>query len=420
MCCFSRPVRHVSQTHIYARPLPGGRQALAYSMNVNLSEETAMVLPLPVALDRGDDALQFIDLSACPSFFSDLSSLFPEIMLQAKRGGLALSPSRNRPKLKVHAVGDFEASYVPTPRDFDRLDERFRLPPRVFDTLPQYQHYGFAVFKLAPKKKHFWGFLSPSSSKDQTIHPMAFVFPRQNEQELFFPTVHVHDGELHPEADFDHSLYCQLPADLASLLAARWERSFQPIGKAILNASHFIDDSAHAYRLTLLGRQKNQDTWLRYGDLHEEAFIGDGFFLRMSSSDPWVLDSLNRWLPETQKLSPDAFLAERKKLRAFLYEKITSIVQANRSNLNVQPYSLELTALRAFGDGSIKNPELPWFSAVTEGSPCNLRVYLPDVHAQAFRTAQDLIVSCATPPSPSHAQRLAHDLKALGDAFLNM
>lgn len=266
MCCFSRPVLHVSQTHIYARAFEDGRQALAYSMNVGLGEELAMILPLPVAKGSPENALSFMDLSAYPGFFSDLSAQFPAIYLQAKRGGLALPLSRARPKLQVHAVGDFEASYVPTPRDFDRLDERFRLPPHTFDALPQYNDYGFAVFKLAPKKKKWFQFLK-SNLKNQTIHPMVFIFPRQDPESIFFPTVHVHDGELHAEAHFDHSLYCQLPEDLAPRLGPGWERSFEPLGKAISKAPALIDESAYAYRLTLNGREKNTDTWIRYADL---------------------------------------------------------------------------------------------------------------------------------------------------------
>jgi hypothetical protein len=36
-------------------------------------------------------------------------------------------------KLEVIQVGDFEASFVPTVKDFSRLDERFRLPSAVWD-----------------------------------------------------------------------------------------------------------------------------------------------------------------------------------------------------------------------------------------------------------------------------------------------
>lgn len=61
--------------------------------------------------------------------------------------------------------------------------------------MPQYNDYAFAVFKLQAGARN--------------VHPMAFEFPRRNSQELFFPTVHVHDGVVEPNAEFDHSLYSQ-------------------------------------------------------------------------------------------------------------------------------------------------------------------------------------------------------------------
>src|SRR5208282_3784680 len=102
---------------------------------------------------------------------------------------------------------------VPTMDDWDRLDERFRLPTGVFDGVPQYRDYGFAVFKLkATRPKSWLAFLGLDFSS-QAIHPMAFEFPRADPDRLFFPTVHVHDGKFHPTAYFDHTLYFQRLGD---------------------------------------------------------------------------------------------------------------------------------------------------------------------------------------------------------------
>jgi hypothetical protein len=49
MCCFSRPVEHVSNTSIFARPVAKGRQALVYTIQLNAREDLAMILPIPVA-----------------------------------------------------------------------------------------------------------------------------------------------------------------------------------------------------------------------------------------------------------------------------------------------------------------------------------------------------------------------------------
>jgi hypothetical protein len=150
-------------------------------------------------------------------------------------------------KLEVVEVGDFEASFVPAVKDFGRLDERFRLPDAVWGALPAYKDYGFAVFKLKQGSK--------------TIHPMAFEFPRANPKQLFFPTVHIHDGKVHPRAAFDHTLYCQKrEADNMSLPEWRESDRLAASFMQFQKAQGLIDEKAHCYRKTLRGDLKNEDT----------------------------------------------------------------------------------------------------------------------------------------------------------------
>src|SRR5262249_2584466 len=139
-------------------------------------------------------------------------------------------PPRFAPQAKtlvVHDVGDFEASFVPRVDDFDRLDPRFRLPRAALDAMAPYADWGFAVFKLrdvAPAPGFFGRlFGGAARATPKTIHPMAFDFPRRDPSSLFFPTLHIHDGHVHPTASFDHSLYAQAPA-----APAGWETSVGP------------------------------------------------------------------------------------------------------------------------------------------------------------------------------------------------
>src|SRR6266566_7558937 len=193
MCCFSQPVRSVHSTNIFARPADERRQFLVYSMTLDARKELAMILPLPVKTPADENDVEFIDLQGYPNFFTDLEQGFPSGRHGATLGKSA-SPATDE-TLRVLQVGSFEASFVPTITDFSRLDERFRLPQHVWDKLPGYKTYGFAVFKLKPGA--------------MTIHPMAFSFPRQNTNALFFLTVHIHDGKVHSKAGFDHNLFCQ-------------------------------------------------------------------------------------------------------------------------------------------------------------------------------------------------------------------
>lgn len=245
MCIFTGDVRQVSSTRIFAREAGGGRQFLVYGMRYEAASDLAMVLPLPVARGSGEDAVQFIDLSGYPSFFEDLEAGFFRDTRGWRGGTRSAEPTKGI--LPVVRVGSFDASFVPTLADFSRLDPRFRLPEQVWDYLPQYQSWGFAVFKLRRGAVQ--------------VHPMAFSFPKMPGAWLFFPTVHVHDGQVHRMAVFDHSLYCQLPAGSSSLDTAGWHESDVPAAEfmQVSKARGLVDGAQACYRKVMQGTLPNTD-----------------------------------------------------------------------------------------------------------------------------------------------------------------
>jgi len=247
MCCFSQLINSVENTRIFARSLPENRQALVYSMSLDTPKDVAMILPIPVAPDSGDDAVKFISFEKYPDFFTDLHGCFrnPKF-LSRKFDGLPANAGR---ELKVHEVGAFNASFVPTIKDFSRLDAQFRLADGVWEKLDGYGKYGFAVFKLRKGRAD--------------VHPMAFTFPTALVGKVFFPTVHIHDGEVHARADFDHVLYCQkIPGD--SFAVSDWKESPELPASAvnIVAARGIVDPRLHVYGKTLKGRLPNTDTVL--------------------------------------------------------------------------------------------------------------------------------------------------------------
>ena len=252
MCCFSQPVELVSGTTIFARRR-NGRQVLVYSMRYRAEADLAMVLPLPVPPDAPDDAVTFINLRRYPEFFDDVRRGFPmrhSLYMSLMSASVAIDT------LKVHDVGSFEASFVPRTEDFERLDERFRIPARVWDDIPQYRDYGFAVFKLKATK----------ARGGAPVHPMAFEFPQREAELLFFPTVHVHDRTVHPDALFDHTLYCQVTLDMYKHIG-NWQRSTK-VASAFVDidrAQGMVDSNDHCWRRTLHGRLTNVDTWVGDG-----------------------------------------------------------------------------------------------------------------------------------------------------------
>jgi hypothetical protein len=196
MCCFSGPVRHVADTRIFARLSGRGTQYLVYSMAYEAARPVAMILPLPVARQKATP-LRFISLKTYPRFFEDLDRAFPEPVTRSRSWSKETAVAASAASLPIVDVGDFVASFVPTLNDFGRLDRRFTLPRRSWDRLPQYRDYGFAVFQLK------------GTARPTGVHPMALEFATRLRGQLFFPTVHIHDGQVHPDEEFDHALYYQ-------------------------------------------------------------------------------------------------------------------------------------------------------------------------------------------------------------------
>lgn len=246
MCMFSSAVKDVAETKIFVRRTSRESQVLVYSMQYQADVELAMILPLPKSLGSGDEAVRFIDLSGYPLFFEDMARGFPTVHSSRSRDRVTLGPSI----LRVHEVGNFEASWVPTISDFSRLDHRFRLPAQIWDRLPQYANYGFAVFKLKAGNK--------------SLHPIALEFQTREPYRLFFPTVHIHDGSVEPEALFNHSLYCQSEYPGSSWRASALE------GEPLL-ASDFINVDRSmdlllpdqvVFERPVVGSYPNEDFWV--------------------------------------------------------------------------------------------------------------------------------------------------------------
>jgi hypothetical protein len=245
MCIFSGAVEHVNNTKIFARlDESGERQAVVYSMDFGAAEELAMILPIPVAAGCPEDAVEFVDLSKYETLFEDLNKGFPQPRSARRSRAVASSNSAPRSALAVVSVGSFEASFVPTTKDFDRLDERFRLPADVWGKIGEYDDFGFAVFKL--------------KEGNQSVHPMGFWFPTRHSNRVFWPTVHIHDGEIYEKAEFDHILYGQMGGRKS---ATHWEETREEAKKFvdIKKAEGLVAEGDKVIRRKIKGMQENRD-----------------------------------------------------------------------------------------------------------------------------------------------------------------
>jgi len=259
MCCFSRPVLSVDTTRIFARPTGRGTQFLAYQMKYESREENAMILPVPIKQPAREDSLRFIDLKEYDEFFDHLDLGFPE---EPESRGFGCSDgvksATGSATLAVHKIGNYIASFVPSIKDFSRLDARFRLPEETWLKQPQYAGYGFAVFQLAPGK-----LFEP--------HPMAFEFETA-ETSIYFPTLHIHDGEIHEMEEFDHVLYLQhagLDSRVYPYRNADVRDRSTGIERSKFVAKEFCDAGKSqgvvnpdllVHRVRMIGKQPNRDT----------------------------------------------------------------------------------------------------------------------------------------------------------------
>jgi hypothetical protein len=243
MCCFTGKVEAVKNTRIFARVGPNGNQVVIYSMAVKSSRDVAMVLPVPVKPGSGENAMNFIDLSGYLSFFDDIEKHFLDTSSDPFAAATPPQRSVYKPVLKVVSVGAFDASYVPTIQDFSRLDARFRLPDDAWSQLPAYEKFGFAVFKL--------------KAGSALIHPMAFSFPTATPKEVFYPTMHIHDGKIHKRAAFDHTLYGQG----ISSEEGGWEESRSLAGQFVKTrlTKLTVRSDLHIYRKSMVGTFTNGD-----------------------------------------------------------------------------------------------------------------------------------------------------------------
>jgi len=217
-----------------------------------------MILPLPAESRATEASLRFIDLSGYERFFRDLERGFPSLappLPMAAADGIESAPARVIP---VHDVGNFEASFIPKMSDFDRLDPRFVISREIWAKIPDYANYSFAVFQL----KELAG----------ETHPMAFEFRTRLPDTIFFPTVHIHDGQVHQTEEFDHVLYSQ-HASYDAVVGDYSERvdSSTQLVRSQQVASQFLDVTKSkglvdgqllVHRRQMQGMLPNKDVWL--------------------------------------------------------------------------------------------------------------------------------------------------------------
>lgn len=189
MSCFSQTMSQVGKTRIFARLTGKGTQLLVYQMEYESEKPAAIIIPLPIAVPGDESSVFFLDMKGYEGFFRDMHQGFPAIHLpNIPKGASGKS-------LAVQKVGDFIASFVPTMDDFSKLDPQFVIPKETWAKVPAYADYGFAVFQLTELRGR--------------PHPIALEFQTRMPDQVFYPTLHIHDGVVRKRIFYKHELYLQ-------------------------------------------------------------------------------------------------------------------------------------------------------------------------------------------------------------------
>lgn len=344
MCCFTGPVLTVRRTRIFGRTLPEGRQLVVYETAFAAAADLAMVLPIPVRQPSGDDAIRFLDLVHLPAFFDRLDRAIGKDHV-ARFGALPGGGAYRAQPLAVHDVGMFEASFVPTRRDFGRLDPRFRLSDAVLDALDARGDHGFVVVQLA------------RTARVTRVHPFAFTFSTRDVERVFFPTVHVHDNELHDTAEFDHALYTTegarastfacfgledgaaippeptMSPELASAHDATWQSGEIDHTITDRTGSVLVDRGARVYRRDVARSRANDDTWIE---------------TKPPPSDPEVIAALERGAEDGRSLP-----AVKAALRTVRSERFSLLQTIRNAVAGVREVEIEAIRSADHGGGSV-------------------------------------------------------------------
>lgn len=203
MCIIAGEVRQVSNTNILVAPMKtknaqgGDRQLTVYCNSVTTKNRGAMILPFPARQVLGDETAgcEFFDLSNYTHLFHDLKDLcWPAYF--TSQSSMTFSNSAT-PQLKVYDVGSYKASIVPHVRDFQRLNQLYRISPALIHFMQnQYpQHFSFVVCQLDVNK---------------TYHPFGYIHDMLPNNQMFIPTMHWHQHESLDTAsrvDWDHQIF---------------------------------------------------------------------------------------------------------------------------------------------------------------------------------------------------------------------
>eukprot|EP01102_Stenamoeba_stenopodia_P005525 TRINITY_DN1628_c0_g2_i1.p2 TRINITY_DN1628_c0_g2~~TRINITY_DN1628_c0_g2_i1.p2 ORF type:complete len:313 (-),score=74.98 TRINITY_DN1628_c0_g2_i1:1881-2819(-) len=216
----------ISNTEIFVAPTVDNNQWTVYANRVNKKKKMkkkkgdvegeqedgakreqpteAMILPV-VSYDKGKD-IQLVDLTTMGKMFEEMDTIFrppkinwAEIVTFIMCGCCLLGGETEVPPLplKVHRVGSYQVSVVPSKEDFELLDKDvFMLDSNVAKLFSDKYStdFAFVVCKLV--------------NNGATYHPIGYISPRlRDEGALFIPTYHFHGKPDDKKADWDHAIY---------------------------------------------------------------------------------------------------------------------------------------------------------------------------------------------------------------------
>lgn len=245
LAIFTRVTESTADVSIFARTGSDGEQALAIQLRASFSEETALVVPLPVARESGSEGARFIPMQFYLPFFRHLDRGFAgPAEKQERRGRDPEADQAPKTVRFAHAVPT-AMTFVPSVDHFERLCPEHAIPEAVLLKHGSYADYGFAVF-VFPRGRNL------------RIAPLGLRFRTREPEKTFFPTVAFGGGVLEPSRAWDHTLYCQR-AELSD-----WEETGRSASEFVRceETQGIVEPGRVIQRRVVYGTGGNADIWL--------------------------------------------------------------------------------------------------------------------------------------------------------------
>lgn len=235
MTIFSGRIRYCGHTNVFVSLLEDGRCSTVVSVDLCLAGSGALFFPVPAETGTAENAFEFLDLRNCQQIFEQLDLCFRD------------APDGEKPSGKKNPIQVSRQYLVSDESGFEQASSGLRLNTHVMNSLPMYWNWPFAAAEI----------LTDSYVEGRLL--VGYTYVPVHSSEMFYPVVCVLGNEIHPIAEFDHTLYFQQNSDFG--IVRGWEVGHRRPGVAsdLNQLGNVVHPAWPLQRCTLFGNLPNCD-----------------------------------------------------------------------------------------------------------------------------------------------------------------